>query len=193
MTSAPGSHTEARSEPARLVFLVGFMGAGKSSVGRALGRRLGWRFEDLDEWIQSREGRSIDQIFRDSGEAEFRRIEHLTLQDLHLSLSHGIVALGGGTFAQAQNLELLSANQAITIFLDADVEELLRRCQADEAHRPLFRDESSFRRLYESRRASYLRAALCIETGGKDVETVVEEIERRLKFEVRFDRGGVEK
>jgi shikimate kinase len=190
MTSGRGSHTEAR-----LVFLVGFMGAGKSSVGRELGRRLGWRFEDLDECIQSREGRSIEEIFRQSGEAEFRRIEHLTLRDLHqsMSLSQGIVALGGGTFAQPQNLELLSTNQAITIFLDADVEELLRRCKADEAHRPLFRDESSFRRLYESRRASYLRAALCIETGGKDVETVVDEIQRGLRFQLRLDSGGEQK
>ena len=60
----------------RCVFLVGFMGAGKTSVGRALGARLGWPFEDPDDRIRSRAGRSIEEIFRDAGEQEFRRVEH---------------------------------------------------------------------------------------------------------------------
>jgi len=61
------------------VFLVGFMGAGKSSVGRALGQRLNWVFEDLDDRIEAREGRCVVEIFRDSGESEFRRAEHAAL------------------------------------------------------------------------------------------------------------------
>jgi shikimate kinase len=89
------------------------------------------------------------------------------------------VALGGGTFAQAENLELLK--NARTVFLDAEVDELLRRCRADGTNRPLLRDEIEFRRLYESRRDSYLGAALCIETNGKDVETVVAEIAKWLE------------
>jgi shikimate kinase len=185
MTSGRGSHAKVRSGPVRVAYLVGFMGAGKSSVGRALSRRLGWRFEDLDAYLESREGRSVEQIFRESGEAEFRRVEHAALEDLQRTLgaTRAIVALGGGTFAQAENAGLLSESQTITIFLDANVAELLRRCQADNVSRPLLRDEAHFRQLYESRRASYLGAALCIETGGKDVETVVAEIQRCLQLE----------
>src|SRR5271169_5659788 len=66
----------------KAVVLVGFMGAGKSSVGAALSRRLGWPFEDLDERIQAREQPSIEEIFRLSGEAVFRRLEHEALRSL---------------------------------------------------------------------------------------------------------------
>ena len=178
MTPGRDAHGGVRPQA---IFLVGFMGAGKSSVGRALSRRLDWPFHDLDERIQGRVGRSIDEIFRESGEGEFRRAEHAELRALltDLGSSGAVVALGGGTFAQKENLELLK--QARTIFLDADVEELRRRCEADEVDRPLLRDGDHFRRLYESRKASYLGASLHIETGGKDVETVVAEIERWIE------------
>lgn len=168
-------------ELVQAVFLVGFMGAGKSSVGRALGARLGWPFWDLDERIQLREGRSVEDIFKESGEGGFRRAEHAELRELLAGLGStpAVVALGGGTFAQPENLELLK--QARTVFLHAEVDELLRRCVADARTRPLLGEAEQFRRLYESRRDSYLRASLCIETGGKDVETVVAEIVERLE------------
>lgn len=174
MTRARDTHGEVRLQA---IFLVGFMGAGKSSVGRALGRRLGWPFHDLDERILRRTGRSIEEIFRESGEAEFRRAEHGELRTLlaELGSAAAVIALGGGAFVQAENLALLK--QARTVFLDADVEELRRRCEADTVRRPLLREADHFQRLYESRRASYLGASLHIETGGKDVETVVAEIE----------------
>lgn len=93
----------------RAVFLVGFMGAGKTSVGRALGAMLGWPFEDLDERIQKREGRSIENIFRESGEAAFRQAEHSALRELLSgpAKSQCVVALGGGAFAQEENTALL--------------------------------------------------------------------------------------
>ena len=164
------------------IFLVGFMGAGKSSVGQALSRRLGWRFVDLDDRIAAREGRSIEQIFRESGEARFREIEHAELRSLisELHASRAVVALGGGAFAQAENIALMAEMRARTVFLDGDVAELLRRCRGEGRVRPLLEDESEFRRLYHSRRASYLSASLLIETGRKDVDTVVEELQRRL-------------
>lgn len=173
------------SEIASLVFLVGFMGAGKTSVGRVLSRRLGWRFEDLDDLIVAREGRSIEQIFGESGEAAFRRAEHAALRELvaRAGGSRMVVALGGGAFAQAENVALLADQRATTVFLDAGVEELLRRCRAEGKPRPLLRGEGEFRRLYESRRASYLGASLHIATGGKDVDTVVEEVRRKLSLD----------
>lgn len=164
------------------MFLVGFMGAGKNSVGRALSRQLGWPFEDLDERIQAREGRTIEQIFQQSGEAEFRRTEHAVLRELLLDLgaSPRVVALGGGAFVQANNVALLKQAGVPTIFLDAPPEELFRRCQQQQLERPLLRDLEQFRQLYEVRRPFYVSAALRIETSGKDVETIAAEVAGRL-------------
>jgi shikimate kinase len=168
------------------VFLVGFMGAGKSSVGRALGQRLGWDFEDLDDRIERREGRTIAEIFRESGEREFRRAERAALLQVLDELWKGdskVVALGGGAFVQTANAALLEAAGVPTIFLDAPVEELWRRCRQqvdDVRERPLLGSTERFRELYESRRTGYLKASLRIETGGRSVEAVVSEIGEAL-------------
>lgn len=184
------------------VFLVGFMGAGKSSVGRALGQRLNWIFEDLDDRIEAREGRSVVEIFRDSGESEFRRAEHAALQQVLRELRAGgasIVALGGGTFVQKENALLLSASGLPTVFLDAPVEELWQRCcrQASErgTERPLLRSLEEFRKLYEARRRNYSRASVQIQTGSRTVETIVSEIAATLclnKIAVLTEEGEVE-
>jgi len=160
------------------ILLVGFMGAGKTSVGRALSRRLGLPFEDLDDRIQNREGKTIEQIFRESGEAEFRRVETAALRELlgELRRSPCVVALGGGAFVQAGNAALIEEAAVHSVFLDAPVEELLRRCEQEQKERPLRQNQEQFRELYEKRRQSYMRAALRIETNGKDVDTVAAEV-----------------
>jgi len=178
------------------------MGAGKSSVGRALGQQLNWLFEDLDDRIQAREGRTVAEIFRDSGEAEFRRAEHAALQHVLQELRAGgarIVALGGGAFVQKENAALLKASGVPTIFLDAPVEELWQRCsdQASEtgAERPLLRSMQQFRKLYEERRGSYIKAFLKIQTESRPVETIAAEIAKALslkKIALRTEQGEVE-
>jgi shikimate kinase len=190
------------SSPVNSVFLVGFMGAGKTSVGRALGQRLNWIFEDLDDRIQSREGRTVAEIFQDSGETEFRRAEHAALQHVLQELRGGgarIVALGGGAFVQKENATLLKAFSAPTVFLDAPIEELWQRCctQASEtgAERPLLRSVEQFRKLYETRRNSYRKAALKVQTGKRTVESISAEIEQKLglkKIALRTEQGEVE-
>jgi shikimate kinase len=184
------------------VFLVGFMGAGKSSVGRALGERLNWVFEDLDDRIEAREGRTVAEIFRDSGESQFRRAEHAALEEVLRELRGGgtrIVALGGGAFVQKENAARLKASGVPTIFLDAPVEELWQRCstQATEsgAERPLLRNREHFRELYGTRRRSYAKALLKIQTGGRPVETIAAEIAAKLKLKeiaLRTEEGEVE-
>ncbi|HKU28493.1 MAG TPA: shikimate kinase [Candidatus Sulfotelmatobacter sp.] len=170
----------------RAVFLIGFMGAGKSSVGRALAARLNWAFEDLDDRIERRERRSVAQIFRESGEAAFRRAEHSALQDLldGIGEQSRIVALGGGAYVQTRNAALLTSASVPIIFLDAAVEVLWERCckQASEAgaERPLLRDPNQFRQLYESRRLSYADAPHTIHTDNLTVEEIATEIERTL-------------
>jgi shikimate kinase len=191
MSTRPGGPAEStRSAPDsafRSIVLVGFMGAGKSSVGASLSRHLGWSFEDLDERIQTREQRSIEEIFRQSGEAAFREMEHAALRSLLSELGLGdsgsgakVVALGGGAFAQPNNVALIEEAGLSTVFLDAPAEELFRRCQEQQVERPLRGEVQEFERLYADRRRYYLKAGLQIETAGKDVEEVAAEAITRL-------------
>jgi shikimate kinase len=161
---------------------VGFMGAGKSSVGRALGERLNCEFEDLDDRIERVEGRSIAEIFRSSGEAEFRRAERTALQQVLRELGDEtrIVGLGGGAFVAAENVARLEAAGVVTVFLDAPVEELWRRCvkqaKMQGLERPLLQSIEQFQELLDSRRTSYSKASLRVTTGNRTVAEIAAEI-----------------
>jgi shikimate kinase len=176
-----GSQTAGRGTYRGLV-LVGFMGAGKTSVGRALGRRLDWPFEDLDDRIEVRERLSVPRIFEVYGEPGFRERETAALQEVCSELpgSPKVVALGGGAFVQPENAMLIQSLKLATVFLDAPVDELLRRCHEDERIRPLSRDESQFRRLYEARLAAYQGAVHRVETFRKDVDEIAREVACKL-------------
>lgn len=142
----------------RLVCLTGFMGAGKSTVAQLLARQVGWPHVDLDKRIVDVTGLEISDIFAQKGEPEFRKIEHGQLvrvagEAAELQQSR-ILSLGGGTTVQAQNLALLKQHRAILIWLECPVEVLLPRC-AQITNRPLFRDEASFRQLYQQRLPFY--------------------------------------
>jgi shikimate kinase len=163
----------------RAVFLVGYMGAGKSSVGRFLSKRLGWRFVDLDRQIEVRAGNTVAYIFKYAGEEAFRRMETEALRRLLLALADGdptVVALGGGAFAHSENVEMLQQCSAPVVFLDAPLDELRRRIGEDDA-RPLFADAERFRKLYEERQVHYRRAAHRVQTDGKTIDEVAREIE----------------
>jgi shikimate kinase len=166
----------------RGVLLVGFMGAGKSTVGRELGRQLIWPFEDLDDRIEAQEGRSVERIFRESGEAAFRAAEHTALRQMisELKSEPRVVALGGGAFVQADNAALLESCGVPIVFLDASVEELFRRCEEQGTTRPLQRNRAEFLKLYEARRPHYRKARFQVDTTGKDVPAVAAEIGRLL-------------
>lgn len=179
------SLTRERAGNRRSIFLVGYMGAGKTTVGRALSRRLGLKFEDLDDRIQQREGKTIEQIFRESGEAEFRKTETAALREVlaELGSSIGVVALGGGAFVQPENSALLEAAAVHSVFLDAPVDELLRRCESESKERPLRKDTKQFRELYEKRQLAYMKAAVRIDTNGKDVDAIAAEVACSLGLE----------
>lgn len=178
------------------------MGAGKSSVGRALGQRLNWVFEDLDDRIERRAGRRIADIFRGSGESVFRRAEQEALQEILLELRGGvtrIIALGGGAFVQEKNAKLLATEGATTLFLDAPVEELWDRCcrQANESgtERPLLRSKDQFRELHKQRSEKYSAASERFETGDRTVEEIADQIVKKLrlkKISIREEQGEPE-
>ncbi|MGA8284524.1 MAG: shikimate kinase [Candidatus Sulfotelmatobacter sp.] len=179
------------------MILVGFMGAGKSSVGRAMAEQLGWTFEDLDDRIEQRAGRKVPEIFRDSGEVGFRQAEHTALKELMRELQavpKRIVALGGGAFVQRENAMLIEAGAVPTVFLDAGVEELWRRCrqQAEDEglERPLHGSPERFADLYDARRQHYLRASLRQETGGKTVQEIATEVIQALGLDRSREKRG---
>ena len=186
MTNPPHSlHRVAQTAPAsaparagrRLLALTGFMGSGKSTVARLLARQTGWVHADLDKRIIERAGLPIPAIFAQLGEPAFRRAEHEELQRiLGEASSHGkptIVSLGGGTIAQPSNRELLAAADCAVIWLHCPVEELLQRC-SHITDRPLFRDEASFRRLYEERLPFYQLAPYRVESSVEPLRVVQE-------------------
>ncbi|HEY1493610.1 MAG TPA: shikimate kinase [Candidatus Solibacter sp.] len=154
------------------IYVAGFMGAGKSTVGRHLANRLGWSFFDSDEEIERAEKASIASIFEERGEAEFRRIETEIIRQHVRWIERGrpaVLALGGGAFAQPANRQLLE-NNGITLWLDCPFEMVQRRV-AQGTHRPSARDPESFAALYQARRADYGLAAVqvVIETDDPDV------------------------
>ena len=161
------------------LILIGYMGAGKSTVGRHLATTIGWEFVDLDDRVVAREKRSIAEIFRDDGEAAFREMETSSLRDALREIGTGarmVLALGGGAYVQQENALLITEARLPVVFLDASLDELRRRCEAAAGTRPLFEDEERFRALYQSRREHYLNASFRVDTTGKQIETVAGEI-----------------
>jgi shikimate kinase len=165
-----------------IVALTGFMAAGKSTVGRVLASVLRWRFLDLDCEIECRSKLHIHELFATHGELHFRRIEADALRSvLEQASAPTIIALGGGTFIESQNADLLHSQGAHVVFLDLAVEELLRRCQAVSERsaqnpRPLAADAEAFCALHAQRLPHYRKAELIINTEGKAAEQVAQEI-----------------
>ena len=159
------------------IYLVGFMGSGKTTIGSHLADELGWHFVDLDADIEAEQGTTIAQIFDTRGEKEFRKIETEAIQKRIRMIEKGrpmVVALGGGAFAQDRNFELLE-NNGISVWLDCPFSVVSARV-SQGSDRPLARDPDKFRELYESRRAAYQRADYRIEVGGDDPAPAVQSI-----------------
>lgn len=173
------SESQNRRVCSTALFLVGFMGAGKTTVGRVVARRLGWNFIDLDDRIEATEGRRVADIFAASGEPAFRAAEAQALTKVIVELRQGfeaVVALGGGAFAQSCNAEAIRATAVPVVFLDAPAQELHKRCAQAGASRPLFQDRDVFFRLYRARKSSYLQADFRVDTAGKSVPEVAAEV-----------------
>lgn len=159
------------------IYLVGFMGCGKSTVGRSLAAHLGWPFEDLDAVIEAREQTTISELFVVQGEAEFRRRESEALKFAIAPVSRGlpkVLALGGGAFSPEQNRERLKGH-GITIWLDCPLERCRERV-AKERHRPLARDPEAFATLYETRSPIYALADYRVDADSDDDADTVRKI-----------------
>ena len=159
------------------IFLVGFMGCGKSTVGEALAEEIGWTFLDLDSEIERTEGTSIAEIFETRGEAEFRRVEGAALARCVRSVQLGrpqVVSLGGGAFLSQENFNLVTHN-GVTIWLDCPYDMIEKRVAA-ASHRPLARDPERLRELFDARRKGYARAEYRIDAASDDASAAVTQI-----------------
>jgi shikimate kinase len=145
------------------IYLIGFMGAGKTSVARALSRRIGWRAEDIDERIERREGRRVAEIFAQRGEPYFREVERAVLREL-VPERQVIVATGGGTFMDPENRAIMLAGGAVA-WLDVPLVRVLERVPQD-GRRPLASDRAQMQQLFERRQMAYSQAHVRIDASG---------------------------
>jgi shikimate kinase len=170
----------------RRAIIVGFMGAGKSSVARELARHLSCEMIDLDELITAREGRTPQEIIERDGESRFRDLETVALHDALERSDALIISTGGGTWTLACNRALIAEHSCLTIWLDAPFELCwLRIASADgSASRPLARDRESARQLYDERRAHYRLSDfhVCV-SEGRNAEVVAGEIAALIRGE----------
>jgi shikimate kinase len=146
------------------IYVVGFMGCGKSTVGRVLADELGWSFFDLDDEIESDAGSTISEIFDTHGEEVFRVMEAAALAKRVRAVQSGrpqVIALGGGALMSDKNFELI-ANHGVVVWLDAPF-ELIEKRVAAESHRPLARNPEHLRELFEIRYSRYALADYRVE------------------------------
>lgn len=173
----PLTVTPTLSSALQHVVLTGFMGSGKSTVGRLLAARLGWKFLDLDRHLEARAGLSVPEIFARHGERHFRRLESSALASA-LGKPNTVLALGGGTPETLTNRLLLEQTPGtVTIFLDAPFPTLFDRCVLQEISRPVLADPALAQVRFLQRQPLYRRLAKhTIDTSSSDPAETVEAV-----------------
>lgn len=149
------------------------MGAGKTTLALALSRRLGWRSEDVDALIESRERRTVAEIFARDGEAYFRAVERQVILSL-IPVRHAVIATGGGTFVDPESRAAINAD-GVSVWLDVPFEVLLTRIPAD-GRRPLANDRLQMAMMFETRRLAYQQAQVQLDASRARAEELVDQL-----------------
>jgi shikimate kinase len=179
----------AKNSPKPNLYLIGFMGVGKSALGRRVARALGFRFFDSDQVIESEAGKKIPEIFRDEGEAAFRRMERDFIDSGHPD-SGCVVACGGGLVIQEGMAERLRA-KGVVICLFASPESIIERTRRNK-NRPLLNvedPEARIRELLAAREPIYMNAGICISSEGRSMTEVVKHMVRSYRAAARAFPG----
>ena len=163
--------------PVQHIYLVGFMGAGKSTVGREIALKLARPFLDLDSEIEKAETLSVREIFERYGEARFRELERAHLKRLSQE-PPAVIALGGGAFVDAANRAVVESS-GVAVWLEASLASIQERIKPDGT-RPLMKDPEQFRMLYERRCPSYRLAKVHVRTDNRLPDSIAEEIVQRV-------------
>jgi len=156
------------------IYLIGFMGCGKTTVGRELGRRIGAPFFDLDDLIETAEKMSIKDVFAQHGEPYFRKRERDILRSTHY-LEEAVIATGGGTFTFEENIQFIQS-EGVSVFLAAPYNVLRNRIGYKAAERPMFRDDVAAHELYNARLRFYKMADVTLDI--REDESPLEIVER---------------
>jgi shikimate kinase len=168
------------------IYLVGFMGAGKTTIGRELAVRLGAPFFDLDGLVESAEGMPIKEIFAEKGEPYFRKREKDLLRTTKW-VERGVIATGGGTFTFDENIQFIKS-EGVSVFLSAPFQLVRGRIGEKAAERPMFRDDRATHELYQHRLRFYKLADITVDL--REDESVREVVERILLQLPRGARGS---
>ncbi len=161
------------------IYLVGFMGSGKSTVGKLLASKLDLTFVDVDKLIEEKEKRSIKEIFEKEGEPYFRNLEKVEINNLSKSENY-VVSTGGGLGADLDNMKLMKETGYV-VWLDVNLDTILERCKNDE-NRPLLKlPLNDLEKLYEDRKKIYRLANIRINADKKSPNQIVEEIINKLR------------
>ena len=159
------------------LFLVGFMGSGKTTVGRLLARELGWQFADTDADIEADQGKTIPRIFDEQGEEYFRQVEHEMIRRRVVKIKMGqpmIVSLGGGAFTREENVALIRGN-GVSVWLDCAWDVICHRV-GQSSHRPLARDPERMAELFAARHPFYEQADFHIKVTQDDSQQAFRDI-----------------
>lgn len=158
------------------IFIIGFMGCGKTSVACELAALRNERWADLDDLVEKDDGRSPAEIITSDGEAVFRERETATLEKLLRSGDEGVIALGGGAWTIPRNRELIREHNGVAVWLDAPFELCWKRIEADGKARPLAPSRDVAHRLYSERRPIYKLAELSIVVAGESPVEIAKKI-----------------
>jgi shikimate kinase len=170
--------TRVTADANNLIFLIGFMGAGKTTVGKALAAKWDFQFVDLDECIEAQSGRTVPEIFSGFGEPYFRRLETESLQSI-AQFKNTIVSIGGGAFESEENRNIIKA-AGQSVWLDCSLDVAISRIQFDGT-RPLARSKEELRDLLVKRLPIYAQADFTVQVDEKTIDEVVEAIQRILQ------------
>ena len=175
-------------EHVSLIFLTGFMGSGKSTVGPILANTIGFQFIDLDMLIEKKENRKISEIFTSEGEKKFRMLERETLREI-LSSAMTIVSLGGGSVTNDETLQMVKEN-GVLVYLKSDVDHIYQRLRT-KSDRPMLRDDDGnlldgddlvkkIETLLGARETFYNQADVIISTDDKKIGHTIDELAKKL-------------
>lgn len=170
------------------IFLVGYMGAGKSVIGKSLSKSLGCKFFDLDAYIELKEGKKISQIFEEKNEVFFRKLENKYLKELILIKDKKIISTGGGTPCFENNFNIIqSCSNSVSVYLKASVETILDRLKGSVDKRPIisnFQNEDSIKEFIKKhlfeRSFYYEKSKIKIRTDDIEIRDIVSLIKEVL-------------
>ncbi len=165
------------------IYLIGFMGSGKSTQGKMIARMMGYDFLDMDDWIEEQEGMTVPQIFSEYGEAYFRKKEKMAIRATG-TLEKTVIATGGGAPCHGDNMELLKAS-GLTIYIKLTADALISRLSTAKTRRPLLEGKTddevrtTVKEMLNERETFYKQADMIIDGLGRVNERIVNAIQRR--------------